>query len=61
MWESIVIKKNNNQINIPLLKIETEYEYWIIHFMNGLLNQQTKSFSINEFIGWLAMGMLDLL
>ena len=25
--------------------IETEYEYWIVHFMNGLLNEQTKSFS----------------
>ena len=25
--------------------IEAEYEYWIVHFMNGLLNQQTKSFS----------------
>ena len=24
--------------------IEAEYEYWIINFMNGLLNQQTKSF-----------------
>ena len=25
--------------------IKTEYEYWIVHFMNGLLNEQTKSFS----------------
>ena len=24
--------------------IEAKYEYLIIHFMNGLLNQQTKSF-----------------
>ena len=24
--------------------IEAKYEYWIVHFMNGLLNQQTKSF-----------------
>ena len=24
--------------------IEAEYEYLIVHFMNGLLNQQTKSF-----------------
>ena len=24
--------------------IEAEYEYWIVHFMNGLLNQQMKSF-----------------
>ena len=24
--------------------IEAKYEHWIFHFMNGLLNQQTKSF-----------------
>ena len=24
--------------------IEDKYEYWIVHFMNRLLNQQTKSF-----------------
>ena len=24
--------------------IKAEYEYLIVHFMNGLLNQQTKSF-----------------
>ena len=24
--------------------IEAKYEYWIVHFMNGLLNQQMKSF-----------------
>ena len=24
--------------------IEAKYEYLIVHFMNGLLNQQTKSF-----------------
>ena len=24
--------------------IEAKYEYWIVHFMNGLLSQQTKSF-----------------
>ena len=24
--------------------IEAKYDYWIVHFMNGLLNQQTKSF-----------------
>ena len=23
-------------------EIEAKYEYWIVHFMNGLLNQQTK-------------------
>ena len=37
-------KKNSNRINICLLNIEAEYEYCIVHFMNGLLNQQTKSF-----------------
>ena len=25
-------------------RIEAKYDYWIVHFMNGLLNQQTKSF-----------------
>ena len=24
--------------------IEGKYEHWIVHFMNGLLSQQTKSF-----------------
>ena len=24
--------------------IEAKYDCWIVHFMNGLLNQQTKSF-----------------
>ena len=24
--------------------IEAKYKYWIVHFMNGLSNQQTKSF-----------------
>ena len=24
-------------------RIEAKYEYWIVHFMNRLLNQQTKS------------------
>ena len=28
--------------------------------MNGSLNEQTKSFSINEFISLLATGTLDL-
>ena len=40
---------------------EAKDEYWIVHFMNGLLNQQTKSFfSVNEFISSLATGTLDL-
>ena len=24
--------------------IEAKYEYWIVHFVNGLLSQKTKSF-----------------
>ena len=24
--------------------IEAKYEYWIVHFMDGLLNKQMKSF-----------------
>ena len=32
-----------NQININYW-IKVQFDYWIIHFMNGLLNQQTKSF-----------------
>ena len=43
-------------------RIEAKYYYWIVHFMNGLLNQQTKSFFLmNEFISLLATGTLDLL
>ena len=38
--------------------IKAKYEYWIVHFMNGLLNQQTKSFF--EFISSLATATLDL-
>ena len=59
--ESVVKKKNSNWINIWLLNIEVEYEYCIVHFMNGLLNQQTKSFSFNEFNSLLATRILDLL
>ena len=25
-------------------RIEIQFDYWIIHFMNGLLNRQNKSF-----------------
>ena len=41
---------------------EAKDEYWIVHFMNGLLNQQTNRnhFSVNEFISSLATGTLDL-
>ena len=28
----------------PCYGIEAKYDCWIVHFMNGLLNQQTKSF-----------------
>ena len=40
--------------------IEAKYEYWIVHFMNGLLNQQTKSFSVSDFISSSATGTFDL-
>ena len=39
--------------------IEAKYEYWIVHFTNGLLSQQTKSFFVNESISSLATGTLD--
>ena len=40
---------------------EAKDEYWIVHFMNGLLNQQENHFfSVNEFISSLATGTLDL-
>ena len=38
---------------------EAKDEYWIVHFMNGLLNQQSL-LSVNEFISSLATGTLDL-
>ena len=67
-------KKQNSEVNLPEsvifqktviestfdYGIEAKYDYWIVHFMNGLLNQQTKSFSMNEFISSLATGTLDL-
>ena len=40
--------------------IEAKYDYLIVHFMNGLLNQQTKSFFLNEFISSSATGTLHL-
>ena len=39
--------------------IEVQFDYWIIHLMNGLLNQQTESF-FHLFIR-LATAMLDML
>ena len=41
--ESIVFQKTVIKSTFDYW-IEAEYEYWIVHFMNGLLNQQTKSF-----------------
>ena len=41
--ESVVFQKT--VIESPFhYGIEAKYEYWIVHFTNGLLNQQTKSF-----------------
>ena len=58
--ESVVFEKTVIESTFDY-RIEAEYEYWIVHFMNGLLNQQTKSFAINEFISSLAPGTFDLL
>ena len=58
--ESVVFEKTVIESTFDYW-IEAEYEYWIVHFMNGLLNQQTKSFAINEFISSLAPGTFDLL
>ena len=40
--ESVVFQKTVMESTFHYL-IEAEYEYRIVHFMNGLLNQQTKS------------------
>ena len=40
--------------------IEAEYADWIVHYVNGLLNQQNH-FSINESISSLATGTLTAL
>ena len=58
--ESVVFEKTVIESTFDY-RIEAEYEYWIVHFMNGLLNQQTKSFAIYEFISSLAPGTFDLL
>ena len=59
--ESVVFQKTVIESTFDYW-IKAEYEYWIVHFMNGLLNQQTKSFFLmNEFISLLATGTLDLL
>ena len=41
--ESVVFQKTVIE-SIFDYGIEAKYEYLIVHFMNGLLNQQTKSF-----------------
>ena len=43
--------KNGNRINIGLWNGGYKYEYLIVHFMNGLLNQGTKSF-FRYWIHW---------
>ena len=43
--ESVVFQKTVMESTFDYL-IEAEYEYRIVHFMNGLLNQQTKSFPL---------------
>ena len=40
--ESIVFQKPIMELTFDY-GIEAKYEYWIVHFMNELLNQQTKS------------------
>ena len=42
--ESVVLQKTVIESTFDYW-IETEYKYWIVHFMNGFLNEQTKSFS----------------
>ena len=41
--ESVVFQKAVIESTVDY-GIEAKYEYWILHFMNGLLNQQTKTF-----------------
>ena len=57
--ESVVFQKTVIESTFDY-GIEAKYEYWIVHFMNGLLNQQTNNFSVNEFVSSLATGTLDL-
>ena len=39
--KSVVFRKTEIESTFDYV-IEAKYEYWIVHFMNGLLNQQTK-------------------
>ena len=57
--ESVVFEKTVIESTFDYW-IEAEYEYWIVHFMIGLLNHKNH-FSINEYISSLATGTLDLL
>ena len=41
--ESVVFQKTLIESTFDY-GIDAKYEYWIVQFMNGLLNQQTKSF-----------------
>ena len=41
--ESLIFQKTVIESTFDY-RIEAKYDYWIVHFMNGLLNQQTKSF-----------------
>ena len=46
--ESVVFQKTLIESTFDY-GIDAKYEYWIVQFMNGLLNQQKKSF-FHEFI-----------
>ena len=41
--ESVIFKKAVIESTFDY-GIKAKYDYWIVHFRNGLLNQQTKSF-----------------
>ena len=43
LLESVVFQKTVIESTFDY-RIRAEYEYWIVHFMNVLLKQQTKSF-----------------
>ena len=40
--ESVVFQKTVVESTLDY-GIATKYEYWVVNFMNGLLNQQTES------------------
>ena len=43
LLESVIFQKTVIESTFDY-GIEAKYDCWIVHFMNGLLNQQTKSF-----------------